>query len=1050
MEFRLLGNLEVVNEGAPVDVGGSQPRTVLAVLLVAGGRVVPAESIIEALWGQEPPDSAAGTLQSYMSRLRRALVPGRARSEGGKVLVWHPPGYKLVVEPDALDTRRFESLADRGRALLDEGDPAGARSLLDEALGLWRGPALLEFSHLDFAWGYAARLEERRLVATEDRIEADLQLGRHTAVVGELGELVAANRLREQFRHHLALALYRSGRQAEALRVLDDARRTLRDQLGIDPGRPLVDLEAAILAHDPALTEPLAVPVGGAQAGAGQVAAGPAAGVTAPAGAFAASAPAGRGGAPPVAAPPPGLAGFVGRELDLRQALAALDEAREGARVVLVEGEPGIGKTRLVEEVAAEAARRGVAVHWGRAFEGGATPALWPWLAPLRALVAGLGPAEVPPELGALVGGHGASHGGDGGALVGASPADHTRVRLFDAVTRLVAAAAAERPLVLVLDDLQWADLPSLELLTFLAGQLGDEPVLLACTVRELEVGRRDAVVDALAGLSRGHATRRITLRGISHLATAELVEHAAGGAVEPDVIAAIQRRAEGNPFFATELARLVAAEPDRAAALGAVSPGGDVPSGVRDVVRQRIALLPEPTTRLLQVAAVCGRDVDLDLLVGASGEPMDAVLDGLDPAVVHRLVAPVPERPATFRFAHALVREVVADDVSALRRARIHLRVADAIEAATAGDGDDAAEILAEHLWAAVPIGTGQRAALALERAAEVAVRRYAFEAAEGMLARAVELRRAAGGAGQDAEAELRTASRLLSIQRSLHGYASVADAPHLRRAKDLAVRAGRVDVLARLLWTEWAAYDTRCDLARSASVARQLHDLAEAADDPIVRVTGLASLGISHWHAGRVAEASALLDEAVRAGEGARPPDMTVGLDLEVLLLPHPFSRFLHVLAGDLGGPAAAEAAMEALVDAAPDRYAVSLVEMLAAGAALTVGDPAWAERAARRGIDADPEATFTFWGRGLHVALAAALIDQGRLDEGLPRLDPAVERYLAAGGRTGMVVFRSSKAGGLIGAGRLGEAADALAMAYRELEGYGDRYEIGRAHV
>jgi DNA-binding SARP family transcriptional activator len=1043
VEFRLLGNLEVVNEGAPVDVGGSQPRTVLAVLLVAGGRVVPAESIIEALWGQEPPDSAAGTLQSYMSRLRRALVPGRARSEGGKVLVWHPPGYKLVVEPDALDTRRFESLADRGRALLDEGDPAGARRLLDEALTLWRGPALLEFSHLDFAWGYAARLEERRVVATEDRIEADLQLGRHAAVVGELGELVAANPLRERFRHHLALALYRSGRQAEALRVLDDARRTLRDQLGIDPGRPLVELEAAILAHDPALTEPLAVPVGPAPAGAGPAAGSPAAGVTAPGpAAIAASAPAERGAAPsPAAAPLPGLAGFVGRDLELRQALAALDEAREGARVVLVEGEPGIGKTRLVEEVAAEAARRGVAVHWGRAFEGGATPALWPWLAPLRALVAG--PAEVPAELGALVGGHDATHGGDGGALVGASPADHTRIRLFDAVTRLVATAAAERPLVLVLDDLQWADLPSLELLTFLARQLGDEPVLLACTVRELEVGRRDAVVDALAALSRGHATRRISLRGISHLATAELVEQAAGGAVEPDVIAAIQRRAEGNPFFASELARLVAAEPDRAGALGAVSPGGDVPSGVRDVVRQRIALLPEPTTRLLQVAAVCGRDVDLALLVSASGEPMDAVLDGLDPAVVHRLLAPAPERPATFRFSHALVREVVADDVSALRRARIHLRVADAIEAATAGDVDDAAEILAEHLWAAVPIGTGQRAALALERAAEVAVRRYAFEAAEGMLARAVELRRAAGGAGQDAEAELRTASRLLSIQRSLHGYASVADAPHLRRAKDLAARAGRVDVLARLLWTEWAAHDTRCDLARSASVARQLHDLAEGTDDPIVRVTGLASLGISHWHAGRVAEASSLLDEAVRAGEGARPPDMTVGLDLEVLLLPHPFSRFLHVLAGDLGGPADAEAAMEALVDAAPDRYAVSLVELLAAGAALTVGEPAWAERAARRGIDADPEATFSFWGRGLHVALAAALIDQGRLDEGLPTLDRAVERYLAAGGRTGMVVFRSSQAGGLIGAGRLDEAAGALATAYRELETYGDRY-------
>ncbi|MGH9259982.1 MAG: AfsR/SARP family transcriptional regulator, partial [Acidimicrobiales bacterium] len=254
MEFRLLGNLEVAIDGAPVDVGGTQPRTVLAMLLVAGGRVVRAESIIEALWGHDPPDSAAGTLQSYVSRLRRALVPGGDRSEAAKVLAWDPPGYKLVVGATALDTRRFEALADRGRGLLLAGDAEGARSLLDEALALWRGPALLEFAHLDFAWGFAAKLEERKLVATEDRIDADLRLGRHAAVVGELGELVAAHPLREQFRHHMALALYRSGRQAEALRILDDARRTLRDQLGIDPGPPLVELEAAILSHDPALT----------------------------------------------------------------------------------------------------------------------------------------------------------------------------------------------------------------------------------------------------------------------------------------------------------------------------------------------------------------------------------------------------------------------------------------------------------------------------------------------------------------------------------------------------------------------------------------------------------------------------------------------------------------------------------------------------------------------------------------------------------------------------------------------------------------------------
>jgi DNA-binding SARP family transcriptional activator/tetratricopeptide (TPR) repeat protein len=1020
VEFRLLGSLEVIIGGASVDVGGSQPRTVLAMLLVAGGRMVPAESIIEALWGHNPPDSAAGTLQSYVSRLRRVLVPGGTRGEAAKVLAWDPPGYKLVVGAKALDAHRFEAHADQGRGLLLAGDPEGARAALDGALGLWRGPALLEFAHLDFAWGFAAKLEERRLVATEDRIDADLRLGRHTAVVGELGELVAAHPLREQLRHHLALALYRSGRQAEALRVLDDARRTLRDQLGIDPGRPLVDLETAILNHDPALEladdVSTVVPPAGAGAGANPMVAPRPADLP------------GNGSAP----------GLVGRDLELRQVMLALDEARTATRVVLVEGEPGIGKTRLVEEAATAAGARGAAVLWGRAFEGGAAPAFWPWLPPLRSLVGRLDrDTELAPQLASLAV---ATSNGDAAGADAALVTDRTRFELFDAVTGLIAQSSDDQQLMLVLDDLQWADPASLQLLTFVAGQLVDRPVLLVCTVRQLEVGRNDGVVEALAALSRAPGTRRIFLRGLSDTATAELVEVASGRPVDAHVAAAIQERAEGNPFFATELARLVVAERGGAGAVGAESPG-DVPSGVGDVVRRRIALLPEATVATLQVAAVIGRDIELDLLTAASGDTIDTVLDAIEPAVVHRLLAPVPERPATFRFSHALVREVVADDVSALRRARIHLSVADALES-TAGDLDDAAEILAEHLWAAAAIGVSQRAAEALERAATVAVRRYAFEAAEGMLGRAVQLRRTAGTTPPDIEAEVVATSRLLSIQRSVHGYASIADSPHLRRAKELAQRAGRADIHARLLWAEWGAYDTRCDFDRSDAIAQQLHDLGARGDEPLARITGLASLGISRWHRGHVGEASVLLDDACRAAADAAVPTATLGLDLEVMLLPYPFARYLHVLTGDLDEPAG-EAEFEALAAAAPDRYAVSLVQMFASAGAITTGRAEWAERAARRGIDADPEGTFSFWGRGLHGYLAAALILQDRVDEGLSMIDVAIDRFIEAGGRTGVVVYKAARAAGLAAAGRIDAAVDAVAAAYRELETYGERF-------
>jgi DNA-binding SARP family transcriptional activator len=1033
VDFRLLGNLEVAGDGGIVDVGGTQPRTVLAMLLVAGGRVVPAESIIEALWGQNPPDSAAGTLQSYVSRLRRALVPGGPRGEAARMLAWDPPGYKLVIESKALDTRRFEAMADQGRGMLLAGDHAGARDMLAAALELWRGPALLEFAHLDFAWGFAAKLEERRLVATEDRIDADLRLGRHAAVVGELGELIAAHPLREQLRHHMALALYRSGRQAEALRILDDARRTLRDQLGIDPGRPLVELETAILTHDAGLD--LVTAGGGATA---PPVVGPQAreAVASLRTAPAAAVPAGADGESVRGLEAPGgvvAAGarLVGRTLELRQAIAALDEARAASRIVLVEGEPGIGKTRLLEELAAEARSRATVVLWGRAFEGGATPAFWPWLPPLRTLVADRPPGEIAPELANLV------SAGEGTA----ARADRSRFQLFDAVHRLIADAAAAAPLMIVLDDIQWADLASLELLAFVAGQVGTDPVLLACSVRQLEVGRNDAVVEALAALSRAAATRRIFLRGLSHADTGELVALAAGPDVAQDVTAAIQLRAEGNPFFATELARLVVAEHGGADLLGAVSPGGDVPSGVRDVVRRRIALLPDETVALLQVGGVIGRDVELDLLAAAAGADFDTILDDIEPAVVHRLLEPVPDRPATFRFSHALVREAVVDDVSALRRARIHLKVADAL-AATVGGMDDAAEIIAEHLWAAAPIGVGPRAAEAIERAAEVAVRRYAFESAEALLERAVQLRRASTRSTLDTEAELTAISRLLSIQRSVAGYASVAESPHLRRAKELARRIERDDILTRLLWTEWAAYDTTCDFARSDVIAEQLGDLAAGSDDPLVRAAGLSATGISHWHHGRVTEGSARLDEAVDAGARAVAPAATLGLDLEVLLLPHPFSRYLHVLTGATD-PEAAEAAFSHMASLAPDRYAVALVMMFSAAGAVATGHPDWAERAARRGIESDPESTFSFWGRGLAGYLAAALIDQGRLDEGLPMIDHAIEQFVAGGGRTGVAVFRAARAAGLAEALHLDLASAAVASAYRELSTYGERF-------
>ena len=242
MEFRILGPLEVVESGRMAAIGGGRQRALLVVLLLRAKEVVSQERLIEDLWGDEAPETAAKSLHNQVSALRRSL--------GARTIVTRAPGYVLEVEPEALDARRFERLVDEGRA---EGDPRAARERFREALGLWRGQPLQEFAGEEFAQGEIRRLEELRLVALEGRIDADLAVGGGAELVPELEALVQEHPLRESLRGQLMLALYRGGRQAEALEAFGDARRTLVHELGLEPGERLRRLEKSILTHDPSL-----------------------------------------------------------------------------------------------------------------------------------------------------------------------------------------------------------------------------------------------------------------------------------------------------------------------------------------------------------------------------------------------------------------------------------------------------------------------------------------------------------------------------------------------------------------------------------------------------------------------------------------------------------------------------------------------------------------------------------------------------------------------------------------------------------------------------
>jgi DNA-binding SARP family transcriptional activator len=237
VEFAVLGPLEVRSDGRAIPIGRGKQRTLLALLVLNAGRVVPAERLIDELWGDDPPATASTALQVYVSRLRKAL--------GGNAIATREPGYVVDVARDAIDLFRFERIVREARA----ADPERAVELLREALELWRGPPLAD---VDLR-REAERLDELRLDAVEECLELELGFGRHGELVHQLEALVREQPLRERFREQLMLALYRSGRQAEALDAYRDARRALVEELGIEPGERLQQLEQAILRHEPAL-----------------------------------------------------------------------------------------------------------------------------------------------------------------------------------------------------------------------------------------------------------------------------------------------------------------------------------------------------------------------------------------------------------------------------------------------------------------------------------------------------------------------------------------------------------------------------------------------------------------------------------------------------------------------------------------------------------------------------------------------------------------------------------------------------------------------------
>jgi DNA-binding SARP family transcriptional activator len=669
VHYRLLGPLQVVHGESAVDIGSPKQRAVLAVLLLAQGRVVSTDRLIDAVWGDDAPGSATASLQAYISNLRKALRPARGVASP---IVRQAPGYFLDAEHT--DLSDFADGVAAARTAVEARDWREALRLVESTLALWRGPLLADMPDEDWAREEAGRVDVMRIECLEHRVTALLALGRVADAVSQAAQLRAADPLRDRGVWLQMLALYRSGRTAEALEVFSSHAGVLDTDLGLEPGPELRELQTAILRQAPELA---AWPRSPEWSGADDVAA--------------PSLP----DTQPVDATGSGRSGLIGRRRELSALTRMLDDVGAGAtRWLVLTGPPGIGKTRLAEEAGARGADRGGVVVWVGCPDEAGTPAWWPMRQLVRALGADADQVlRVPPEV----------------------DTDTARFHVYERIQTLLERFSRQQPLVVVIDDAQWADPTSASCLAYLAGAVRDHPILVVVTVRDADHGPE--LSRFLATAARGDGNRHLEVPALDRHEVAALANQVAEDILTDTETAVLADRTGGNPFFVSEYARLPRTE--RA--------GTEIPGAVRSVLERRLAGLDPAVLQVLRAAAVIGDVVEFAVLAATTRLDLDTLADFLDEAADERIVIAAHDGDG-YAFAHGLLRAQLLAGMPALRRQRLHAKVAEVLESSTV---DDALTRRAQHLVAALPLVEPARVVDACRQAAEQATQRWSSETA-------------------------------------------------------------------------------------------------------------------------------------------------------------------------------------------------------------------------------------------------------------------------------------------------------------------------------
>jgi DNA-binding SARP family transcriptional activator len=947
LRVRLLGELDLRHgEAALAPLGSARAESLLAYLLLHREAAQPRQRLAFLLWPDSSEPQARTNLRHLLHNLRRALPdPDRFLEVTPRTLRWRPDA------PSWLDVAAFEdALARAGR----EPDRR-AVDALREAVGLYGGD-LLQGAWDDWLLEQRERLRQRYLEALERLVDLLEARGELAEAVGHAERILREDPLREATYRVLMRLHDRRGDRARALRAYHRCAATLERELGVEPAAATRRVYEALL---PAPAEPAARER---------------------------PAPAGPAGRPPLI----GRAGQRARLVELWRA-----SERGAAQLVLVTGEPGAGKSRLVEELSSWCAQQGVATAEARSYPAEGALAYGPvasWLRSgrLAAHLRRLDPAaqaelaRLLPEL------------RPPGPPPTPAPERERRRLLFEALAQ--ALALPGRPLLLVADDLQWADTETLQFLHFLLRDRPGAPLLVAATARDEELGDRHPLRALRTGLRALGQLTELELGRLSGEETAALAERLAGRAVPAPEAERLFAETEGNPLFVVEMLR--------AGWPGGSGERGPVPPRVQAVIESRLAQLSGPARDLAGVAATIGREFTTDVLAAASQADEEVLVGSLDELWRRRVVR--DRGPEAYDFAHDRIREVAYNALGPARRRATHLRVARALERLHAGDPEPVAAQLAAHLEHA---GRAEEAAGWFERGAGPAQRLGANAEAVRLLDGALALLRALPPTPARRARELAVVTRLQVPVGVVHGYASDALAQVHRQAQELAGGLG-VEPEAPLLLSLALASLVRGDFEGAQRVGERLRAGGEAGADDVRRVEGEYVLGIAAFWKGEFATARRHFEAAVERYRAEQRPAhlLRFGLDLEIVCasrlantlwflgrpdaaararadalaladrVGHPHSRatalvFATLLALDLRDPASVRAHAAALAARPGDHEAATRASAgaLAGYVEVLEGRAAAGIARIRRAAAEDPEEHAP----GLHAALARVLL-------------------------------------------------------------------------